>query len=392
MSAHSLSPHFPTFLRLRGRLAGDDGFPRWHIRATAFGITVIVLLGAAFVALARHERTVEERRTREFAILHSAATAEVNLASLAAANRAWLLTGHPAQREQFRRGCNAFRMRLLELIPLLQDEPARRDTVRRIGADFQLWMTEAARQPGRDAAGAGHSADSVPLSGLHVALSHLQRESENLLQTGATQAQRWHFLVTGSLVLFGALSIGILIVSVSASFRGFRWHLAKAKSAEAQIRAIIDNTLDGVITLDADGIIRSLNPAAERIFTQRAAEVVGQNLSLLIPQRLFFHDMKAGRASASSTLGLRQGFHSFPIEVSLSAMEFAGRRQFEAIVRDVTECSAPRKRSARSASASPPRPARSSSARSSGSSRKRSPTTSPSSSSWAKTARPPRPR
>ena len=332
MSAFPMSSHFPTFLRLRGRLAGGDGFPRWHIRATVFGITVIVLLGGAFLALTRYEHKMEERRTREFAILHSAATAEVNLASLGAAHRTWLLTGHPAPREQFRRGCNAFRMRLLELIPLLQDETARRDEVRRIGTDFQLWMTGAEPQ-------AGHGVDSALFSGLHVALRHVQRESENLLQTGAAQAQRVHVLVTGSLVLFGALSIGILIITVSASFRGFRWHLAKAKSAEAQTRAIIDNTLDGVITLDAEGIIRSLNPAAERIFTQRAADVMGQNLSLLIPQRLFFHDMKGGSltATATATLGLRQGYHSFPIEVSLSAMEFAGRRQFVAIVRDVTE-------------------------------------------------------
>ena len=43
--------------------------------------------------------------------------------------------------------------------------------------------------------------------------------------------------------MVSVLSIGFLIVSISASFRGFRWHLAKAKSAEAQTRAIIDNTL-----------------------------------------------------------------------------------------------------------------------------------------------------
>ncbi len=335
MSARSLSSHFPTFRRLRGRLAGELGFPRWHIRATVVGIAVIVVLGAGFLALAAHEGSVEERRTQEFAILRSAATAEIDLASLAAAHRTWLLTGQPAAREQFRRGCNAFRGRLLELIPLLRDEPARRDAIRRIGADFQLWMNDAAaaRQPGHSASGA----DSALLSGLHVALSGFQRESEGLLQTCTAQAQREHLLQTGSFVLFGALSIGFLILSISASFRGFRWHLAKAKSAEAQTRAIIDNTLDGVITVDDDGIIQSLNPAAERIFGQRAAEVIGQNLSLLIPQRLFFHDMKGGSTGTTATLGQRQGYYAFPIEVSISAMEVAGRRQFVAIVRDVTE-------------------------------------------------------
>ena len=63
MSAHSLSAHFPTFRRLRGRLAGEVGFPRWHIRATVLGVGVIVSLGAAFLALEAHESTVQERRT-----------------------------------------------------------------------------------------------------------------------------------------------------------------------------------------------------------------------------------------------------------------------------------------------------------------------------------------
>ncbi len=334
MPTRPLSSHFPTFRRLGGRLAGEAGFPRWHIRATVVGVAVILLLGAAFLAIAVRTRSVQERRTREFAILRSAATAEVNLASLATAHRSWRLTGQPAARAQFLRGCNAFRARLLEILPLLPEDPARRDAIRRIGADFQLWMGDATSQPGPDAAA---PADSPIFGGLHAGLGHFQRESENLLQTGTAQAQREHILVTGSFVLFGALSIAFLVASISASFRGFRWHLAKAKSAEAQNRAIIDNTLDGVVTVDNAGIIQSLNPAAERIFAQRGAQVVGQNLALLIPQRLSFHEMKGGHASALATLGLRQGYHSFPIEVSLSAMEVAGRRQFVAIVRDVTE-------------------------------------------------------
>ena len=336
MPVRPLLSHFPTFRRLRERLAGEAGFPRWHIRATVLGVAVIAALGAAFLALAAHERTLEERRTQEFAILRSAATAEIDLASLATAHRAWLLTGQPAAREQFRRGCNAFRERLLELIPLLRAEPARRDALRQINTDFQTWMTDAAHASGRDTA-ASRSPDSALFIRLQIALSHFQRESEGLLQSGTAQAQREHLFATGSFVLFGALSISFLVVSISASFRGFRWHLEKAKSAEAQTRAIIDNTLDGVITLNDAGLIQSLNPAAERIFTQRSAEVVGQNLALLIPQRHFFHDMKGGRVSALATTGLRQGYHSFPIEVSLSAMQVGGRREFVAIVRDVTE-------------------------------------------------------
>ena len=65
--------------------------------------------------------------------------------------------------------------------------------------------------------------------------------------------------------------------------------------------------------------------------------MIGQSVSLLIPQRLFFHDMKnAGRGSIMA-VGPRQGYYPFPIEISLSAMEVVGRRQFVAMVRDVSE-------------------------------------------------------
>ena len=332
MSARLLSSSFPTFHRMRRSLAGEDGLSRWHSRATVAGIAVIVALGAAFLALALRDRALEARRTQEFAILHSASVAEVDLASLAAAHRTWLLAGQPAAQVQFRRGCNGFRARLLEIVPLLSEEPARRAAVRGIAADFQLWMNDDAARP------QGHaSTDSPRFTGLRTALHRFQRESVAVLQNSSAAAHRQHLLQTGSLVLFGAVSIAFLIASIAGSVRGFRWQLAKARTAEAQVRAIIDHTLDGVITMDDAGAIHSLNPAAERIFGQRAADVIGQNLALLIPQPLFFHEMKSGSRGTIATHGQRQGYYPFPIEVSLSAMEVAGRRQFVAIVRDVSE-------------------------------------------------------
>ncbi len=343
MFVRSFDQHFPTLCKLRRRLTGGDGFPRWHIRATVIGIAIIIAFGAGFFALAARERTVEKRRSREFAILRHASRAETDLASLATAHRTYLLTGQPAALEHFRRGSIAFRARLLDLIALLPEETARRDSIRRIAADFQHWMTDlalpanAARAPAREPlATAGRGADTSLFTGLRVALNGFQRDSEGQLQTIADNAQREHLLLMGGLLLFGIFSIGFLIVSISASFRGFRWHLDKARSAEAQTRAIIDNTLDGVVTVDGQGIVQSLNPAAERIFSQRAGDVIGQNLTLLIPQRLFFHEMKGGRGTAIATMGQREGYYPFPIEVSVSAMEVAGRTQFVAIVRDVS--------------------------------------------------------
>ncbi len=332
MPARLPASSFPTLHKLRLKLAACDSFPRWHFRATILGIVAIVALGVGFVAVTTHEQSAEIARAREFAILRHSSTAETNLASVALAHRTWMLTGQPAALAQFRRGCSEFRERILDLIPLLREEPTRRDAVRAMAENFQRWMDDAALP-----ATAPRSLESPLFAGLHVGLSAFQRESEGRLETSVENARREHILHTSAFALGGILAIGALTALVSSSFRGFGLHLEKARAAEAQVRAIFDNTLDGVITVDGNGVIQSMNPAAERIFNQRAADLLGQNLSVLIPQRLFFHDLKGSGGTAIATMGQRQGYYPFPIEVSVSAMEVAGRRQFVAIVRDVSE-------------------------------------------------------
>lgn len=49
------------------------------------------------------------------------------------------------------------------------------------------------------------------------------------------------------------------------------------------MRAILETSPDGLITIDEDGIIQSFNPAAERMFGYQAIEVIGRNVSCLMP-------------------------------------------------------------------------------------------------------------
>src|SRR2546428_4604184 len=55
------------------------------------------------------------------------------------------------------------------------------------------------------------------------------------------------------------------------------------RDSEARQHAILQTAVDGIITIDERGIMESFNPAAERLFGYTADEVIGQNISMLMP-------------------------------------------------------------------------------------------------------------
>src|SRR5476649_235372 len=59
---------------------------------------------------------------------------------------------------------------------------------------------------------------------------------------------------------------------------------SRARSSEEIHRTIVEGVTEGIITMDERGIVNSVNPAAEEIFGYGANEVIGQNVSLLIPE------------------------------------------------------------------------------------------------------------
>jgi PAS domain S-box-containing protein len=112
-------------------------------------------------------------------------------------------------------------------------------------------------------------------------------------------------------------------------------------------RALVEAAPDAIVTADAAGRIVSWNAAAERTFGYSRLEVIGQSLTLLIPERLRAqHEEGLARVAAggerhviggsAELVAVRRGGEEFPIELSLSTWVEDGDRFFGGIIRDIS--------------------------------------------------------
>lgn len=60
--------------------------------------------------------------------------------------------------------------------------------------------------------------------------------------------------------------------------------VAEAREREERHRAIVETSVEAIVTIDGEGVVEGFNPGAERTFGWRADEVVGRNVSMLMPE------------------------------------------------------------------------------------------------------------
>ncbi len=117
--------------------------------------------------------------------------------------------------------------------------------------------------------------------------------------------------------------------------------------SRTRYKAIFETVVDGIITIDESGRIEAFNPAAERIFGYTADEVIGRNVSLLMPEPYrSAHDgylanyLQTGRAGVigigREVTGRRKDGSTFPMDLAVAEKNIAGRRRFNGIVRDIS--------------------------------------------------------
>jgi PAS domain S-box-containing protein len=172
-----------------------------------------------------------------------------------------------------------------------------------------------------------------------------------LLGSGALAADA--FFLAGLPVAVRVLAGGAAMACLGLAFV-WRWVLRPASRGSpanyGRAEQILRHAPDGIVTIDKRGRIRSLNPAAERLFGYRCAEVAGEVITTLLieppsqePRDLLHDSLPVGTilglaAGARELAGRRKDGDTFPVELAHTAIDCGEEEVLSvAFVRDVTE-------------------------------------------------------
>jgi len=117
---------------------------------------------------------------------------------------------------------------------------------------------------------------------------------------------------------------------------------------QAILRSTIDSCIDGIITMDTEGVIHSFNPAAERIFGYRASEVVGRDVGVIMPppdrdshksylRRYLETGEKRIIGVGREVRGRRKDGSVFPMELGVGEVRMGDTHLFTGFLRDASQ-------------------------------------------------------
>jgi two-component system, LuxR family, sensor kinase FixL len=152
-----------------------------------------------------------------------------------------------------------------------------------------------------------------------------------------------------SLPLFIATGLGIAWLShlFHGAEAAYRTAVELANGRAERLAAVLRTAVDGIIVISAMGEIEGFNDGAARLFGYPAAEVLGRNVSMLMPSPHHeAHDqylaryLETGRAQIIGTgrevMGRRRDGTTFPLHLSVGEMRIDGERKFTGMLHDLS--------------------------------------------------------
>ena len=239
-----------------------------------------------------------------------------------------------------------------ELDQLLADDPAlrarlpelqRRIAVRlamldavleaRRGSGFEAAQRQLAASPGRD--------EMQKLHELVVFMQGAVRARLDARQHDAQQGSR------RTLAMLGLL-FALAVAALTALYARIRREAHERRESEERLDAVVRSAGEGILTIDAAGRVESFNPAAERLFGYASAEVIGSNVSRLMPepdrsqhdgylQRYLGSGVARVIGIGREVTGQRKDGSPIALGLTVTEMQLGTRRLFTGILHDLTE-------------------------------------------------------
>lgn len=144
---------------------------------------------------------------------------------------------------------------------------------------------------------------------------------------------------------FAGETAGVVIAMIDITARK---HAENAlRSSEMRLSTIVQTAVDAIVVINELGIVQSFNPSAERIFGYKSEEVTGQNVKILLPEKIAAaHDgyiqayLRTGVGKVINTgrevEGKRKDGTIIQLDLALTEWMLEGRRFFTGIIRDIT--------------------------------------------------------
>ena len=158
---------------------------------------------------------------------------------------------------------------------------------------------------------------------------------------------RWALLI--GLALTVALSLG-LSIALEIGRKKAVIFAGKIQDSQRRLHGILENLVEGVATVDQEGTIQSFNLAAEKIFGYQESEIIGRNISSLIPKscqksnddynkviKVFRTGKAYDPALKPEIFGRRKNGTAFSLEISLGEMTLDQHHWLVVSMRDITE-------------------------------------------------------
>ena len=296
----------------------------------------------------------QESATQSMQILDLMPKLERSVVDIEREKRGFLLTGQESFVEAYNHSLATFNTFYGYLSLLVSTSPDEAAALSGIQAKVERWINSsavpemAAKRTGKDNSPVLTNESETLMGDIRQGIANFEKAELDRYETRTTAVKQDRILKTSALTLVCFIAALLLLISCCYSFVLCRRQLMKLESADTHIRSIIDNILDGMITVNKHGVIRSMNPAAQKMFGCANNEMVGHNFVKLVPksygsdpnaQPVACEWLQMAQRTGSSTLAIGQNRKNvtFPIEISLSEIMVDQQKLYAAMVRDVTE-------------------------------------------------------